>query len=215
MSNTPFRDLSDPQVRALRELLGVALAASPDLATGETLALGAMIDAELLRRNGTPTAHAPLAAPEVSDPAELASTLEAAIASVRPEVTSTTKWQLVSETIGRALGLCADAVYVTSVGGLSRNITVRLAQSRRAREASIAAVVWTSGTEPLQQALAATTRACLDIPRLTLVFTLDGATVALAAIVTPPWLPAPPILTLAYPGALLVEASQSRAATAS
>jgi hypothetical protein len=95
-------------------------------------------------------------------------------------------------------------VYVTSVGGLSRNIAVRLAQSRRARDAAVAAVIWAAAEEPTHQAIAAATRACVEIPRPTLVITLDAGRVDLAAIVAPPSLPAPTALTLAYPNAATI-----------
>lgn len=213
MTATPFAALSDPQLASLRDLLGAALRASPELAHGDALKLVADAEAEAAERGQSrlPGVDAPALTPAPIGSAELVSALARAALAVRPEITSTTKWAEVDRLIARALGISAEAVYVTSVGGLSRNITVRLAQSRRAREASVAAVIWTVGTESLHQAVAATTRACLDIPRLTLVFTVDGSHFDLAAIVTPPSLPAPPALTLAYPTAQRLAATTEAA----
>jgi hypothetical protein len=212
MTNKPFSDLGDGQLEGLRRLFSAALRACPELATGEALQLVAFADREAQNR-AQQEQILDLAGAAAQPPAitayELVTALADAIAVVRPEVTSTTKWEAVATLLGRALGLSGDAVYVTSVGGLSRNITVRLAQSRKAREAAIAAVIWTIGTESLQQAIAATTRACLDISRLTLVFTVDGEHVGLAAAVTPPSLPVPTALTIAYPSAQLVPADAS------
>ncbi len=112
--------------------------------------------------------------------------------------------------LGAALGLPAAAVYLTSVGGLNRNIAVRLAQSRRAREATVVAVIWAPGAEPTQQAIDAASRACVEIPRLTLVLTIEDGSLDLAAIVTPRALPAPPVLTLAYPHAPVILADGAR-----
>ncbi len=209
MSATPFTALTDSQLTTLRDLLSTALRADPNLARGDALTLVASADSEAATRalGQLPGFDVPVPAPPPVASDELVAALAAAALAVRPEVTSTTKWATLDSLLGRALGVSPETVYVTSVGGLSRNIIVRLAQSRRAREASVAAVIWTVGTEPLQQAIASTTRACLDIPRLTLVFTIDGSAFDLAAIVTPPSLPAPPTLTLAYPAALVVHAS--------
>jgi hypothetical protein len=208
MTNAPFAALTDSELSALRQLFGAALRASPELSHGDALSLVAAAETEAAGR--TQMRLPSLAALVVSEPSlastELASALAAAALAVRPEVTSTTKWAAVDALIGRSLGVAADAVYVTSVGGLSRNIIVRLAQSRRAREASVAAVIWTVGTEPLQQAIASATRACIEIPRLTLVFTIDGSAFDLAAVITPPPLPAPPALLLAYPTAQHIHA---------
>jgi hypothetical protein len=208
MTVEPFADLGDARLEVLRQLFSAALAASPELATGEALQLVAFADAEARSRVQQQTFDlddAIPASPTIA-PHDLVAALADALAAVRPEVTSTTKWGAAARLLARALGLPADVVYVTSVGGLSRNITVRLAQSRKAREAVVAAVIWTIGTESLQQAIAAATRACLDIPRLTLVFTIDADRIGLAAAITPPSLPVPTALTLAYPAALLVRA---------
>ena len=212
MSDAPFTALSDAQLDALRELFAAATAAVPSLAIGEALRLITAADAEAARRapRALPFADLNGSEPTQIESGELVSALAAEACCVRPEVTSTTKWAAVCELIGRALGLPTSAVYVTSVGGLSRNISVRLAQSRRGRDATVAAVIWSEDSEPLALAVAATTRACLDVPRLTLVFTLDGSHVDLAAIVTPPSLPAPTALTLAFPSATVVVAAAER-----
>jgi hypothetical protein len=201
-----FRGLTDAQLRTLRRLLAAALAASPDLADGEALQLLALADADAARRASR---RPPVSVPDAPSqppppPGEFVARLSSAVASVRPHVTSTTKWHAAGSVLAAALGLPASAVYVTSVGGLSRNIAVRLAQSRRAREATVVAVIWAPGAEPTRQALAAASRACVEIPRLTLVFTTEAGSVDLAAIVTPPSLPAPPVLTLAYPHAPVI-----------
>jgi hypothetical protein len=209
MSSPPFTGLSDSELSALRALFAAALESSPRLACGDALRLVAAADAEASNRTQMQlprlTAHIALE-PAISS-AELVASLAAAAAAVRPDVTSTTKWAAVDALLARALGVTPDAVYVTSVGGLSRNITVRLAQSRRAREAVVTAVIWTLGSEPLQQAIASATRACVEIPRLTLIFTLDGTAFDLAAIIAPPSLPAPAALTVAYPTAQHVHAN--------
>jgi hypothetical protein len=64
--------------------------------------------------------------------------------------------------------------------------------------------------EPTEHAISAAKRACAEIPRLTLVFTVDGGCPDLAAIVVPPSLPAPPVLTRAYPGAAVIVAGAGR-----
>ena len=199
MSATAFQQLTDRQLDALRRLLAAALAASPDLADAEALQLVALADADAAHRaahraavRAQDRASQPLLAP-----GELAAQLSAAVASVKPRTTSTTKWDGMRSVLAGALGLPVDAVYVTSVGGLSRNVAVRLAQSRRARQASVAVLIWTPGAEPLQHATAAAVRACIEIPRLTLLFTLDAARLDLAATVAPPAIAAPAALTLA------------------
>ena len=215
MSHAPLQGLTDAQLQALRRLLAAALAAAPELADGEALQLVALAEADAARRAarrpavGVPDAPlAPLPPPDV-----LVAGLSHAVSAVRPEATSTTKWNGVGSLLARSLGLLPEAVYVTSVGGLSRNISVRLAQSRRARDAAVAAVIWAAAEEPTHQAIAAATRACVEIPRLTLVFTIDAGRVDLAAIVVPPSLPAPSALTLAYPHAGVITAGADAPST--
>jgi hypothetical protein len=207
VSPAPLQALTDAQLQALRRLLAAALAASPELVDGEALQLIALAEADAARRAARP---GPGRAPDVVAPAPspdvLVAAVSRAVAAVRPQATSTTKWNGVGSILARALGLPPDALYVTSVGGLSRNISVRLAQSRRARDAAVVAVIWAGAEEPTHQAIAAASRACIEIPRLTLVFTIDNGHVDLAAIVTPPSLPAPAALTLAWPNAAVVTA---------
>jgi hypothetical protein len=206
VSPTPLQGLTDAQLEALRRLLAAALAASPELADGEALQLVALAETDAARRAARrPSVDVPdtpgLAPPP---PDVLVDGLSRAVGAVRLEATSTTKWNGVGSILARSLGLPPAAVYVTSVGGLSRNISVRLAQSRRARDAAVAAVIWGAAEEPTHQAIAAASRACVEIPRLTLVFTIDTGRVDLAAIVAPPSLPAPTVLTLAYPNAAVI-----------
>ena len=52
--------------------------------------------------------------------------------------------------------------------------------------ATVVAVIWAPGAEPTQQAINAASRACVEIPRLTLVFTIEDGSLDLAAIVAPP-----------------------------
>ena len=205
-SRAPFRALTDAQLCALRRLLAAALTANPELADGEALRLVALADADAARRaSRPPPGRVPdAAAPPPPFPGELAARLSGAVESVRPHVTSTTKWHAVGSILAAALGLPAAAVYVTSVGGLSRNIAVRLTQSRRAREATVVAVIWATGAEPTQHAINAASRACVEIPRLTLVFTIGDGRLDLAAIITPLAVPAPPLIALAYPDAAVV-----------
>jgi hypothetical protein len=211
VSPTPLQALTDAQLAALRRLLAAALAAAPDMADGEALQLLALAEADAARRAArrgpvlAPDAVAPAPAPDV-----LVAAVSRAVAVVRPQATSTTKWNGVASILARSLGLSPEAVYVTSVGGLSRNISVRLAQSRRARDAAVGAVIWAAVDEPAHQAIAAASRACIEIPRLTLVFTIDNGRVDLAAIVTPPSLPAPAALTLAWPTAAVVAAGSDQ-----
>ena len=201
----PFRALTDAQLRTVRRLLAAALASDPGLADGEALRLVALADADLTRRaSRQPPAGVPDAPSHPPSPDQLVARLAGAVASVRPGITSTTKWHAAGSILAAALGVPAGAVYLTSVGGLSRNVAVRLAQSRRAREATVVAVIWAPGAEPTQQAINAASRACVEIPRLTLVFTIEDGSLELAAIVTPPALPAPPVLTLAYPHAPVI-----------
>jgi len=211
-SRTPFRALTDAQLSELRRLLAAALAADPELADGEALRLVALADADAARRaQHQPPAPVPDApAHPLPSPDELAAQLSGAVASVRAHVTSTTKWNGAASILAAALGLPARAVYLTSVGGLSRNIAVRLAQSRRARDATVAAVIWASGAEPTQQAINAASRACVEIPRLTLVFTIEDNSLDLAALIVPPSLPPPPVLTLVYPHAVVTLADANQ-----
>lgn len=213
MTATRLRDLTDARLQTLRRLLAAALAASPRLADGEVLQLVALAEADAPRRARLPvrTPHAAATKPAPPSSDALVAALSRAVLIVRPQATSTTKWNHVESILARSLGLPANAVYVTSVGGLSHNISVRLAQSRRARHAAVAAVIWTAADEPTHQAVAAASRACVEIPRLTLVITHDHVTVDLAAIVAPPSLPAPPALTLAYPNAPVILASADQA----
>jgi len=91
-SRTPFRALTDAQLRALRRLLAAALAATPGLADGEALRLVALADADAARRAHrqppVPVPDAP--AHPLPSPDELAAQLSGAVASVRAHVTSTT-----------------------------------------------------------------------------------------------------------------------------
>ena len=92
-SRTPFRQLTDAQLRALRRLLAAALAASPELADGEALRLVALADADAARRaQRQPPVRVPDApAHPPPSPDELAAQLSGAVASVRAHLTSTTK----------------------------------------------------------------------------------------------------------------------------
>lgn len=209
MSRTPFHALTDAQLEALRRLLAAAVVESSNPPGFEDLHLVSLADAEAARRAAR---RAPRGVPDPRPqsplpPDHLAARLSGAVASVRPGTTSTTKWNGIASILARVLRLPPEDVYVTSVGGLSRNIAVRLAQSRRAREATVAVVVWAAGAEPLQQALSAGARACAETPRLTLIFTIRGGDFDLAAIVSPALLPAPDALTLAYPDARVVNAT--------
>ena len=205
-----FAELADEQLRCLRQLVAAGLSAVPGLAVGEALTVSAELEREHQRRAPTTLSiDIPAGVPTLA-PGALAGALTEAAIGVRSEATSTTKWSAVTVLLARALGLPESTVYVTSVGGLSRNIAVRLIQSRRARSASVAAVIWTPDTEPLRHAVNAAARACQDTPRLTLVFVLDGEDLQLAAIVLPSTLPAPPALRLAYPAAAVVAADQQR-----
>jgi hypothetical protein len=207
VSPAPLQALTDAQLEALRRLLAAALAASPELADGAALQLVALAEADASRRAARPgPARAPDAVAPAPSPDVLVAAVSRAVAAVRPQATSTIKWNGVGSLLARSLGLAPEAVYVTSVGGLSRNISVRLAQSRRARDAAVAAVIWAGVEEPTHQAIAAASRACIEIPRLTLVFTIDNGHLDLAAIVTPPSLPAPAALTLAWPNAAVIAA---------
>lgn len=206
MHPSPFAALSPRQIEVLSDLLHAGIAADPTLAVGEGLALITAVDAERRRRAPLTLDGSHTEAPSALAPAELAPSLALAAAGVRAEVTSTTKWAPVSVLLARALSLQEQSIYVTSVGGLSRNVAVRLVQSRRAREATVAALIWTPSTEPIAQAISAAARACVDLPRLTLVFATHADQFDLAAIVTPPSLPVPAALTLAYPTAALVPA---------
>lgn len=206
-----FGHLTDEQLRALCRLLDAALTADPSLASGDGLVVATEAWVERRQRQTIPVRLLDAPAEATLPPDALPGALDQAAATIRPEATSTTKWSPIAGLIARALALSATGVYVTSVGGLSRNIAVPLTQSRRAREATVAAIIWTPGGEPIGHAIAAASRACLDNSRPTLIFSLDTSRLDLAALILPPSLPAPSALTIAYPTAAIIVAGSARA----
>jgi hypothetical protein len=201
-----FGHLTDEQLRALCRILDAALTADPSLASGDGLVVATEAWVERRHRQTIPVRLLDEPAAATIPPDALPGALDQAAATIRPKATSTTKWSPIARLLARALALSQHDVYVTSVGGLSRNIAVRLTQSRRAREATVAVIIWTPGGEPTGQAIAAASRACHESPRPTLIFSHDTNRLDLAALILPPSLPAPAALTIAYPAASVVVA---------
>jgi hypothetical protein len=85
----PLQGLTDAQLQTLRRLLAAALAASPELATGDALQFVALAEADAARRAPgrarvrPPEAVAPAASPDV-----LVAALARAVAAVRLQATS-------------------------------------------------------------------------------------------------------------------------------
>ncbi len=138
----------------------------------------------------------------MSGPTGLAADIRAIANDVVESNTSTTKWDPVGDVVAEALHMDPEDVYVATVGGLSRNVGVRLTQSRAARSAEVAAVMWTGGHgEPVDRAVNAAIRACRETPRLTLIFADQGSGMTLVAIVKPKGHPVPNALATEYPAA--------------
>jgi hypothetical protein len=201
-----FDALTDQQLERLRDLLEAGEQANKTLGDGVGFMLIAAAHQQLKTRalSAAPSSDlgVPPAVPPIT-PHELSARLRQLPGALQPSRTSTTKWAPVTTTLAAALALPATDVYVTSVGGLSRNIAVRLSQSAKARKATVAAIVWADSSEPIGRAITCLQRASHATGRLHLLLTPTPHGVDLHAIVAPHHIAIPPALRDAYPAATI------------
>lgn len=133
----------------------------------------------------------------------LASTLRAVAGRIDSAKVSNTKWNPVRDLLSEALNEDPDDVYVTTVSKPG-NLSVRLEQSTRGRNAPVVAAMYTGNRAELPQCVESAVRRCAG-RRTILVFERGSAGVwTLAALVKPSGVPVPPVLSTEYPAASVV-----------
>jgi hypothetical protein len=117
---------------------------------------------------------------------------------------SVTKWHPISELVAEASHVDPEDVYVTTVSKPG-NLSVRLEQSRKARDASIVVIMYTGIDAELERCVEAAAKRCVD-RRMLLIFA-DNArgNKTLAAIVKPTSETVPVEIADAYPAAPVVD----------
>jgi hypothetical protein len=133
----------------------------------------------------------------------LANDIRNIASSVQSAKVSTTKWRPIGDVLAEALSIHPENVYVTTVSKPG-NLTVRMEQSARARDAVIVAAMYT-GNQPEIAACVVSAQKRSEPGRQILIFADNGAGMTLEAIVKQASDSVPAVLAAAYPTATVVD----------
>ncbi len=135
----------------------------------------------------------------------LANDIQQAIAQVHSDEPSTTNWSLVEQLVAEALGVDENTVYGSTISKTG-NLTVRMDQSPKARNASIFLAMYTGASDAIAKCVdSAVRQARAQGRQLVLVFADHGAGMTLEAGIKPANSPVPSPLAQAYPNAAWID----------